>query len=177
MLYGEDIYVGYRYYDKKKVTPLFPFGHGLSYTSFRLSELTVSQPLEPLNNIDEEVVEISVFVENTGPRSGAEIAQVYISPPLDASVARPVRELKGFKKVRLGPSEKQEVMISVPLALATCFWDEGRSAWLSEAGKYTVTIVGTGKENSVSGIFSVSRTREASQCAAVHAPSLRVNGN
>lgn len=178
-MYGEDIYVGYRYYEKTKVKPLFPFGYGLSYTNFRLSDISISQPLEGLNKIKEEVLEVSVSVENTGPCGGAETAQVYISPPSNSSVARPVRELKGFKKIRLENGEKQEILISIPLALATSFWDESHSAWLSEAGKYTVIVVGTGDQNSLSGTFKVTRTRKWNGLfgPSVHAPSLHVNGN
>lgn len=179
MLYSEDVYVGYRYYEKTKVKPLFPFGYGLSYTSFTLSGLTASQPLEALNRIKAEVLEISISVENTGSRKGTETVQVYISPPLDTSIARPVRELKGFKKIALQPGEKQEVMVTIPIALATSFWDEGCSAWVSEAGKYTVTVVGTGEQNSTSEIFTISRTREWNGLLGgiEQDPFLHVNGN
>jgi beta-glucosidase len=179
VLYGEDIYVGYRYYEKTKVKPLFPFGHGLSYTSFRLSGLSVSQPLKSLNKIKEELLEVLVLVENIGPCSGAETAQVFISPPFSSSVARPVRELKGFKKIKLEQGEKQKILITIPLALATSFWDEGRSAWLSEAGEYTVSVVGTGKENSLWKTFTIERTREWNGLfgPAIHAPTVQVNGN
>jgi beta-glucosidase len=179
VLYSEDIYVGYRYYEKIKVKPLFGFGYGLSYTIFCLSGLAVSQPLEARNRVKEEVLEVSVSVENIGSCSGAETVQIYIYPPTHASISRPVRELKGFKKVKLQQGEKQEVMITIPIALATSFWDERQSAWLSEAGEYTVTVVGTGEQNVLSTGFVISRTREwkglfefvtpaASQC---------VNGN
>ncbi|KAJ5974959.1 hypothetical protein N7481_008666 [Penicillium waksmanii] len=159
VLYSEDIYVGYRYYEKVKVKPLFSFGYGLSYTVFRLSGLATSQPLEARDNIKEEVLEVSVAVENIGPRNGAEVVQVYISPPKYASISRPVKELKGFKKVKLQQGEKKKVMIVIPIALATSFWDERSSAWLSEAGEYTVTVVGTGEQNVLSTGFVITRTR------------------
>lgn len=159
-MYSEDIYVGYRYYEKLKVKPLFAFGYGLSYTAFRLSELATSQPLKARNKIKEEVLEVSVSVENIGHCSGAEVIQVYVSPPEYASIPRPVRELKGVKKVKLHQGEKVEVMIVIPIALATSFWDERSSAWLSEAGEYTVTVVGTGEKNVLSTGFAISRTRE-----------------
>ncbi|KAJ5494468.1 hypothetical protein N7463_010555 [Penicillium fimorum] len=160
VLYSEDVYVGYRYYEKIKAKPLFAFGHGLSYTAFRLSTLAVSQPLKALNRVKEEVLEVSVSVENVGSCSGAETVQVYISPPSNASIARPVRELKGFKKVKLQQGEKQEVVITIQVALATSFWDERLSSWLSEAGEYTVTVVGTGEQNVLSTGFTISHTRE-----------------
>jgi beta-glucosidase len=178
-LYAEDVYVGYRYYEKIKAKPLFHFGFGLSYTSFCLSTISVLQPLGFLNRIKEEVLEISVSVENTGRCSGAETVQFYISPPSNSSVTRPIRELKGFKKVRLEIGEKQEIFISIPLALATSFWDEGHSAWLSEAGEYRVIAVGTGNQNSLSATFQVARTRRWNGLfgPVVNAPSLHVNGN
>ncbi|KAJ5742134.1 hypothetical protein N7533_011543 [Penicillium manginii] len=179
VLYSEDIYVGYRYYEKVKREPLFSFGYGLSYTAFRLSGLGTSQPLAARNNIKEEVLEVSVSVENTGTCSGAETVQVYISPPNNASISRPVRELKGFKKVKLQQSEKMEVMITIPIALATSFWDERSSAWLSEAGEYTVTVVGTGEQNILSTGFVICQTREwTGLCGPViTAASRHVNGN
>ncbi|KAJ5747660.1 uncharacterized protein N7511_009356 [Penicillium nucicola] len=179
VLYGEDVYVGYRYYEKTKVKPLFPFGHGLSYTKFCLSNLSVSQPLASFNRIKEEVLEVSVLLENTGLCSGAETTLVYISPSSSSSVTRPIRELKGFKKIGLEKGERQEILISIPLALATSFWDEGQSTWLSEAGEYRVIVVGTGDQNSLSATFHVARTRRWNGLfgTGVKAPSLHVNGN
>ena len=160
MLYGEDVYVGYRYYEKIGVKPLFPFGHGLSYTSFSLSNMTVSQIVGGHeDSITDETLEISVSIQNDGSRSGAETAQVYISPPPTSRVMRPARELKGFKKVKLESGEKRDVTVSIPLSLATSYWDEARSAWVSEAGEYTATIVGTGEGNTVSQTFTLGRTR------------------
>ena len=139
--------------------PLFPFGHGLSYTTFSLLDMTASQKSGDRSNITNETLEISVFVENNGSRSGSETAQVYVSPPPTSRIMRPTRELKGFKKVKLEPGEKREVTVSIPLSLATSYWDENRSAWLSEAGEYTATVVGTGKGNTVSQTFTLGRTR------------------
>ncbi|KAI5456702.1 putative glycosyl hydrolase [Mariannaea sp. PMI_226] len=159
VLYSEDVYVGYRYYEKTGVKPLFSFGHGLSYTSFRVSDVTLSQTGQNNSKITDEVLDVSVFVENTGSRSGAETVQVYVSPPSTTRVMRPVRELKGFKKVRLEPGEKREITVSIPMSLATSYWDENRSEWLSEAGDYSVTVVGTGEDNSASQTFTMSRAR------------------
>ncbi|KAJ5633361.1 hypothetical protein N7490_009700 [Penicillium lividum] len=159
VLYSEDIYVGYRYYEKVKVKPLFPFGYGLSYTEFRVSGLGISQPLKAHDNIKEEVLEVSVTVENIGPCSGAETVQVYISPPVEASISRPVRELKGFKKVKLQQGQRERVLIVIPMTLATSFWDERLSSWLSEMGEYTVTVVGSGEQNVLSAGLVICRTR------------------
>ncbi|KAG7293553.1 hypothetical protein NEMBOFW57_003605 [Staphylotrichum longicolle] len=155
VLYSEDIYVGYRYYDKVGQAPLFRFGHGLSYTSFRLTNLTLAAPAAHTQDIKDDSIHVTVSVANTGGRSGAEVVQVYVRPPATATVARPVRELKGYRKVWLRPGEQTEVLIVLPTGLATSFWDEGRSAWLSEAGVYTVEVVGTGEGNSLSTEFKV----------------------
>lgn len=157
MLYGEDVYVGYRFYESVAQAPLFPFGHGLSYTSFGLSELSVIQPEQGQNRIEDQTLMVNVTVANVGSRAGAEIVQVYISPPASSKVCRPDRELKGFQKVHLQPGEKRAVYVSIPLGLATSFWDEGRSAWLSEAGTYSATVVGT--DSSLSTRFTVSTSR------------------
>ena len=158
VLYSEDVYVGYRYYDKVAVPPLFNFGHGLSYTSFRLSGLTICQSPEG-SNIKDETLEVHVSVQNTGSRSGAETVQLYILPPTTSRVGRPVKELKGFQKVMLSPGEEKRVRIVVQKTLATSFWDEQLSSWMSEEGNYGVSAIGTGEGNVVSGEFTVSQTR------------------
>lgn len=179
VLYNDDVYVGYRHYEKVGSQPLFSFGHGLSYTSFRLSELEVSQPFKDLNNIKEETLEITVKVENVGSRSGTETGLVYISPPATSSVGRPVRELKGFKKVTLQAGESKKIHITVPICLATSFWDESLAEWMSEAGEYAVSVVGTGKGNSISAPFTISKSRS---WTGLYAPviegssALKVNG-
>lgn len=82
-----------------------------------------------------------------------------MAPPATCSVGRPKKELKGYQKVMLQPGEKKEVVIAISTGLATSFWDEGRSAWLSEEGTYTVEVVGTGEGNSLSAPFSVQASR------------------
>jgi beta-glucosidase len=159
VLYNDDVYVGYRHYETVGLQPLFSFGHGLSYTSFRLSELEICQPFSDLNNIKEESLEIIVTFENVGSRSGTETGLVYISPPVTSSVGRPVRELKGFNKVTLQTGESKKIRITVPICLATSFWDESISEWMSEAGEYAVSIVGTGDGNSISAPFTISKSR------------------
>lgn len=158
VLYGEDVYVGYRYYDATGVAPLFRFGHGLSYTSFASKDLSVSVSDGAIKS---SAINLSVSVSNTGDRAGAEVLQVYVSPPATSSVRRPPRELKAFHKVAaLAPGETRSVTLPpVSLALATSFWDENRDAWLSEAGEYTVHIVGTGSSNTVSQTFTVDKSR------------------
>lgn len=136
VLYGEDIYVGYRFYDKVKRPALFPFGHGLSYTTFSLSDLKVSASTSS--------VSVKVDVSNSGSRAGAEVVQVYIQAHA-ASINRPLKELKGFKKVFVEAGETREVQVEMDKKYAISFWDEGRDAWIVEKGEYGV-LVGTSSQ-------------------------------
>jgi len=132
--YSEGIFVGYRWADKNKLKPLFPFGHGLSYTDFKYGKAKIDKSAIGTNG----KVTISIPVTNTGTRSGAEVVQLYISD-LKASVARPVKELKGFKKITLAQSETAEVTFEItPDALS--FFDSGRHAWVCEPGTFEVLI-------------------------------------
>ncbi|KAI9924491.1 hypothetical protein ASPWEDRAFT_147070 [Aspergillus wentii DTO 134E9] len=157
VLYGEDVYVGYRYYEKVNLAPLFPFGHGLSYTTFTRSDLTLQTTPEKPKLGDGEPITATVSVTNTGKVAGAETVQLWVVPP-PTGVNRPVRELKGFAKVTLSPGETKKVEIEVEKKLATSWWDEQREAWASEKGAYDVVITGTG-EGELQSSFEVEKTR------------------
>ncbi|KAL2820526.1 glycoside hydrolase superfamily [Aspergillus cavernicola] len=157
VLYGEDIYVGYRYYDKVNLPTLFPFGHGLSYTSFTRESLTLTTTPEQANLDDGEPITVTVTVTNTGSVAGAETLQLWVLPP-PTEVNRPIRELKGFAKVRLEPGEQKTVEIVAEKKLATSWWDEKREKWASEKGEYEVQVTGTG-EGVLKGKFEVEKTR------------------
>jgi beta-glucosidase len=142
VLYGEDIYVGYRYFEKTDLAPAFPFGHSLSYTSFARSDLNIKTVPEGAKLSESgEPVTAAVTVTNTGSIAGAEIVQLWIVPP-KTDVNRTVRELKAFKKVFVQPGESQTVKLTVEKKLATSWWDEQREQWLSEKGEYEVLITG-----------------------------------
>ena len=164
VLYGEDVYVGYRFYEKIERDPLFSFGYGLSYTTFTRSNLSINTvpenptlPHQPEGTVTEPITAI-LTVTNTGLVAGSEIAQLWILPPSTNSVNRPVRELKGFNKVFLQPGESKEIQIVVDKKVATSWWDEQRGAWASEKGDYRVEVTGTG-EGVLKGEFEVGRTR------------------
>lgn len=158
VLYGEDIYVGYRYFEKADVAPAFPFGHGLSYTTFTRSDLRISTTSEgALYSESGEPITVSVTVTNTGPVAGAEIVQLWVVPP-PTDVNRPVRELKAFSKVFLQPGESRTVQLVVEKKIATSWWDEQRGQWISEKGRYEVLVTGTGLEE-LRGEFEVGKTR------------------
>lgn len=132
-LYGEDIYVGYRWYENVAIVPLFAFGHGLSYTSFSMSSLRLDRESSSRLNV-------SCDVTNTGSRAGAQVVQVYVSAPKSKNVGRPVKELKGFAKVYLEAGEKKQVDVQLELPSATSYWDEIEDQWCSEAGTYKIMV-------------------------------------
>ena len=132
--YKEGIYVGYRYTDAKKLKPLFAFGHGLSYTTFKLGKATANtQEITPNTQIT-----ITVPVTNTGNRAGSETVQLYIAAK-DSKVERPVKELKAFQKVYLQPGETRNVTLTIGKD-ALSYYDEMSGQWRADAGKYEAQI-------------------------------------
>lgn len=134
MPYNEGIYVGYRFIDKNRLKPTFPFGHGLSYTTFRYGKATVDKTQGKKG--DRFVV--SVPVANTGSRAGSEIVELYISDP-KSSVDRPVKELKGFAKLSLAPGETGTATFEIDEA-ALSFFDADRHEWVCEPGVFEALV-------------------------------------
>ncbi|KAJ5193385.1 hypothetical protein N7449_009527 [Penicillium cf. viridicatum] len=147
--YGEGVYIGYRFYEKCKKDVAFPFGHRLSYTTFKLSSIS-------LQKTDEEI-SITVNVQNTGNVDGAEVVQVYVSQQ-SPSINRPPKELKGFEKVFLRPQQTETVTVKILTKYATSFWDEYRNAWVQEAGRYIVQVGTSNVENPLSADFEIGQT-------------------
>jgi beta-glucosidase len=139
--YGDKLMVGYRYWTTTGKHPLYPFGYGLSYTTFKFSNLTA--PATAATATD-STVPVSFDVTNTGTVAGAEVAQLYVSDPT-AKVDRPERELKGFAKARLAPGETQHVTLSLD-ARAFSYWDEPAHKWTIDPGKF-ILRVGDSSEN------------------------------
>ncbi|MCD2100135.1 glycoside hydrolase family 3 C-terminal domain-containing protein [Rhodococcus rhodochrous] len=127
--YGEGLFVGYRSYDARRLDVSFPFGHGLSYTTFEYADAAVESDGD---------LTVHVTVTNTGERAGAEVVQVYVGVP-DSSVARAPRELKGFTKVRLDPGESQLVAVHVRRD-DLAYWDTRVDSWVVEGGTYSLEI-------------------------------------
>jgi beta-glucosidase len=151
VLYGEDVYVGYRYYEAVDKDVLFPFGHGLSYTSFAFSDLRVRRE-------GEELV-VMVRVGNTGEVAGAEVVQAYVAQR-GPSIARPVKELKGFAKVFLEPGVEEDVEVRIEVKYAVSFWDEGRREWIMERDTYDVIVSDSSvmSDKALTGHFEVEQT-------------------
>jgi beta-glucosidase len=137
--YGDKLMVGYRYWTTTGKHPLFPFGFGLSYTSFRFSNLRA-----PSTAAAGSTVSVSFDVTNTGKVEGAEVAQLYVSDP-SAKADRPERELKGFEKVRLAPGATKHVTLELD-ARAFSYWDESAHKWTIDPGKFVVRA-GDSSEN------------------------------
>lgn len=135
MKYNEGIFVGYRWTDKqKKVKPLFPFGHGLSYTTFEYSKPTADAKTMSADG----TLTVKLNVKNTGTREGQEVIQLYISDK-QSSLPRPIKELKGFQKIKLAPGEEKEVTFTIEKE-ALSFFDDTKHAWVAEPGKFEAVI-------------------------------------
>jgi beta-glucosidase len=134
VLYGEGLFVGYRYYDKKDIAPLFPFGYGLSYTTFAYRNLKLDKPKYAAG----DTIQFSVDVENTGNRTGKEIVQVYVRDA-QSRLMRPEKELKAFAKVALEPGETKTVTFTLDEE-ALSYYDPGSKRWVAEAGEFQVLV-------------------------------------
>ena len=132
--YKEDIFVGYRWTDRQQIKPLFPFGYGLSYTTFKVSNLRADKK----EMTDDGQLTVTADVKNVGSVAGAEVLQLYISDT-QSSLPRPVKELKGFKKVYLEPGETQQVSFIIDRS-ALSFYDEKTGAWTAEPGEFVAMV-------------------------------------
>jgi beta-glucosidase len=134
--YGEGIFIGYRAYDTLIQPVSFPFGFGMSYTSFRIDDVVVSVTGSVAGS--DLAVTVKASVTNTGQRAGAEVVQVYVGD-IEASVARPLRELKGFVKVHLEPGETQQVSCQLD-ERAFAFWSRRFQRWVVESGEFMIAV-------------------------------------
>ena len=133
-VYSEGIFVGYRWYDSRNMPVLFPFGHGLSYTSFEYSDLKVSKNAFK----DNEGLEVSITIKNTGSVEGKEIAQLYVSDKTGVEI-RPEKELKGFEKVSLKPGESKTVTFKLDQR-SFAYWNTDINNWYAPSGKYILSV-------------------------------------
>ena len=133
--YGEGVLVGYRWYDTRCVDVAYPFGHGLTYTTFAYGPLTATVDQAPDGTV---TVRATVAVTNTGTRAGAEVVQLYVADP-QAAVLRPTRELRAFRKVLLQPGETVEVVLDLD-ARALSYWHPGLRRWVVEGGEFVLEV-------------------------------------
>ena len=147
--YNEGLLVGYRWHDEKNIKPLFSFGHGLSYTSFEYGKAA----LDNKSLSADGQLTCSVKISNTGKRSGSEIVQLYISDK-KSSLPRPVKELKGFKKVKLEPGESAILEFTIDASLLQ-FYNDQKSQWVVEPGKFEVLIGASSSDIKSSSVFTL----------------------
>tara|TARA_B110000014_G_C20125666_1_gene599381 strand:- start:3091 stop:5541 length:2451 start_codon:yes stop_codon:yes gene_type:complete len=133
MQYGEGVYIGYRWYEKEDIKPLFPFGHGLSYTNFLYSEFRIIPP-----QTEDSVISCEFKIENIGPLKGKEVAQCYIGKE-NSSIAGPVKILKAFKKIELEPKEAKKLIFNIT-ERDLSYWDIDKHSWVLEPAKYIIYI-------------------------------------
>jgi beta-glucosidase len=150
--YGEGLFVGYRYYEKKKIAPLFPFGFGLSYTTFAYDNLRLSaSSIGP-----EEALEVQVDVTNTGGRAGKEIVQLYVRD-VQSRLHRPDKELKAFAKVELEPGERKTVSLTLGRQ-SLAYYDDLAQAWVAEAGEFEVLVGSSSQAIQERASFTLTET-------------------
>lgn len=148
--YNEGIFVGYRFTDKNKLKPTFPFGHGLSYTQFKYGKASIDKT----SGTGNDTFTVTVPVTNTGLREGKEIVQLYIAD-LKSSLPRPVKELKGFSKVSLKPGETKDVTFSItPDALK--YFDADKHAWVYEPGTFEALIGASAADIRTKAAFKIT---------------------
>ena len=152
--YREDIFIGYRYYDKKKMKVQYPFGHGLSYTSFSYSDLKTDK----ITITDKETLHVSCKIKNTGTCAGKEIVQLYVKD-VESSVERPVRELKGFAKIYLNPGEEKEVEFTLDKR-SFSYYETLISDWFVESGEFVIEIGASSRDIRLSQSIQVEGTGE-----------------
>ena len=155
VLYGEDVYIGYRHYETVKRDVNITFGQGLSYTTFELSKLKVSKDGEDDLTA---TINVNVNVENTGKRDGQDVVQVYVRPCCPG-IRRAPRELKGFTKVAIKAGSSTTAKVEIPLKYAAAYWEEIRESWIVEAGSYDIEVTdGTGSQKALMSNVEIDET-------------------
>jgi len=164
VLYSEGLEVGYRWYDAQNLTPLFPFGFGLSYTQFRFSALHVT----PTASDGVSDVQVSATITNVGKRAGADVAQLYLGDP--AAAGEPPRQLVDFKRVALAPGQSARLQFTVT-PRDTWWWDTNAGGWTQSAGRYALWLGDSSAlaDLPLHGSFGIAQTSAARQ-VVIHAP-------
>jgi len=150
--YREGLFVGYRYYDAKEMEVLFPFGHGLSYTTFAYEKIEIDR--ERMK--DDETAEVRVTIANTGQRAGKEVVQLYVRDR-ESTVIRPVKELKGFAKVELQPGERKTVTFRLDKR-AFAYWEPKIHDWRVESGEFDILVGASSRDIRLEATLYVEST-------------------
>jgi beta-glucosidase len=151
--YGEGVFIGYRYYDKKNIEPLFPFGHGLSYTKFEYTGITVT----PSSIKDSNEVRVDIAVKNAGTVAGKEIVQLYVHEE-KSPVVRPEKELKAFEKVALAPGQEKSITFNLSKR-DFAFYDTVLHDWNVSSGRFDISVGGSSRDLPLKATIEVQNTR------------------
>ena len=152
--YGEGVFVGYRYYEKKEIEPLFPFGYGLSYTTFTYDDLV----LDTTEYAADETIQARATITNSGSRAGQEIVQLYLHD-VESRLVRPEKELKSFTKIALAPGETKTITLSLTPE-ARSFYDPAVSDWVAEAGEFEIRIGRSASDIRLTSRFTITAVAE-----------------
>ena len=152
--YSEGIFVGYRHYDENNITPLFPFGFGLSYTDFSFQNLAINPSSFTLSNNPGQRVTVSLSVTNTGAVAGAEVVQLYVGIPSTA-VLEPPKSLKGFQKISLTPGQTGQVQLTLD-ERSFSYWDVNSSSWVVVPGTYEIMVGSSSRDIQMQGQISIN---------------------
>ena len=153
--YGEGIFIGYRYYDKKKIEPIFPFGYGLSYTTFGYSDINTNTTSAK----DSDAITISVKVKNTGKIAGKEVVQLYVHEQ-ETEIARPENELKHFEKVSLLPGEEKTVSFNLT-SRDFAYYNSKSHDWAIKSGKFDILIGSSSRDLPLKQTITIESTKAA----------------
>ncbi len=158
--YSEGVFMGYRHYDQHNITPLFPFGYGLSYTTFGYSNIAVT----PTCTTAGPGATVSFDLQNTGTRAGADVAQLYLGYPSNSAIPEPPKWLRGFQKVSLNSGQTQRVTLTLDQR-AVSYWDAAAQQWKVQAGTFTAMVGGSSRDLPLTDAFAVDAS-----CAAGTGP-------
>ena len=164
VVYHESIWVGYRYYDQRKLAVQYPFGHGLSYTDFEFGPVE----FEKTDVVAGDSVEGTVLVRNVGKRAGKAVVQVYVHD-IESSAPRPENELKAFEKVAVEAGAQKRVRFTLP-ADAFSFWDEARSKWTTENGEFEIRVGASSRDIRSSAILTVNGGVQTAELLSPRSP-------
>jgi beta-glucosidase len=154
VIYGERMFVGYRYYDKRNIEPLFPFGHGLSYTDFAYSNLKLSSS----DITENDQLQVTLTVINSGKVKGKEVIQLYVADK-ESTVQRPVQELKAFDKIELEPGESKEVSLTLNNRDFS-YYSKVYDRWLAESGEFDILIGSSSRDIRLKGSLNLSNSEK-----------------
>jgi beta-glucosidase len=154
--YAEGLLVGYRWFDTRKIEPLFPFGHGLSYTTFKYSNLKLTPTSSSTANPTGPLLTATADITNTGPRDGQEIVQLYIHQH-NPTLPRPEKELKGFAKIALKPGQTAQISIALTID-AFSFYDPAKKSWIAEKDDFDILLASSSRDVRLQTTWSLSQT-------------------